>query len=376
VVSTEVLKLSKARSVVRLPALRRHRVIARSAVALVTIVLVNAPATYGSAADTKAACPWVGSAASPEERAAQVLAQMTLDEKLSMTHGTQLPGYAGVIAPIPRLCIPALNLNDGGAGVVMDGSTAMPAPIAAAATFDRSVGQAYGTVVGEEARTKGVSVNLGPDINLVRDPRGGRVFEMAGEDPYLAGAMATTYVQGVQSQGVMTDLKHLVANDTEQNRNNANAIVDERTLNEIYFPPFKQAVQQGRAASIMAATSLVNGVHANENAYLLAQTAKQDWGLDGFVVTDWDQARSTVRAANAQLDLNMPAPGNFGQSLTDAVRAGKVSIAVLTTRSLAYSPRSSSTACSTARPARLARWPPHRPTCRRLARSRPRARSC
>jgi beta-glucosidase-like glycosyl hydrolase len=254
---------------------------------------------------------------------------MTLDEKLSMTHGAQLPGYDGVVAPIPRLCIPALNLHDGGAGVVMGGTTAMPAPIAAAASFDPAAERTYGTVVGAEAYTKGVSVNLGPNLNLERDPRGGRVFEGAGEDPYLAGAMATNYVQGVQSQGVMADIKHFVANDTEQNRNNGNAIVDERTLNEIYFPAFKQAIQQGHAASIMAATSLVNGVHDNENSYLLKQTAKQDWGFDGFVVTDWDGARSTVQAANAELDLTMPTPGNFGQPLADAVRAGQVSMAVL-----------------------------------------------
>ncbi|MFF7198776.1 glycoside hydrolase family 3 C-terminal domain-containing protein [Streptomyces sp. NPDC008079] len=304
---------------------------ALTAALLLTSATGLLPAVTGQAAADSgtAACPWLHSKAAPEQRAAQVLARMTTDEKLSMTHGSQLPGYAGVVAPLPRLCIPALNLNDGGAGVVMGGTTAMPAPVAAAATWDPAVETAYGQVVGAEAKTKGVSVNLGPDVNLERDPRGGRVFEMAGEDPYLSGAMATKYVQGVQSQGVMADLKHLAANDTEQNRNNGNAIVDERTLNEIYYPAFKQAVQQGDAASIMAATSLVNGVHSNEDAYLLNRTAKQDWGFDGFVVTDWDGARSTVRAANAGLDLTMPAPGNFGQPLADAVRSGQVGMAVL-----------------------------------------------
>ncbi|SEG90737.1 beta-glucosidase [Actinacidiphila yanglinensis] len=305
--------------------------LAGSAAALVlTVAAGQAPAAAGPAlSGASDSCPWLGSSASPAQRAAEVLARMTTDEKLSMTHGAQLPGYAGVVAPIPRLCVPALNLNDGGAGVVMGGTTAMPAPVAAAASWDPAAELSYGQVVGAEARTKGVSVDLGPDTNLERDPRGGRVFEMAGEDPYLSGAMTTQYVKGVQSQGVMADIKHLAANDTEQNRNNGNAIVDERTLNEIYYPAFEQAVQQGGAASIMAATSLVNGVHANENAYLLQQTAKQDWGFDGFVVTDWDGARSTVQAANAGLDLNMPAPGNFGQPLADAVRSGQVSMAVL-----------------------------------------------
>ncbi|MDT4916083.1 MAG: beta-glucosidase, partial [Pseudonocardiales bacterium] len=306
-----------------------RRVFALAAAALAATGLLTTSGSHAADAGANDSCPWVNSTATAQVRAAQVLAQMTTDEKLSMTHGTQLPGYDGVVAPIARLCIPALNLQDGGAGVVMGGTTAMPAPIAAAATFDPSIERTYGTVVGNEAHTKGVSVNLGPNVNLERDPRGGRVFEGAGEDPYLAGAMATNYVQGVQSQGVMADIKHFVANDTEQNRNNGDAIVDERTLNEMYYPAFKQAVQQGHAASIMAATSLLNGVHDNENSYLLKQTAKQDWGFDGFVVTDWDGARSTVQAANAELDLTMPTPGNFGQPLADAVRAGQVSMAVL-----------------------------------------------
>ncbi|WP_329361573.1 glycoside hydrolase family 3 C-terminal domain-containing protein [Streptomyces sp. NBC_00669] len=300
-----------------------------AAALLLTVTAGQVPAAAGGAAGAGAGCPWVGSSASPAQRAAQVLARMTVDEKLSMTHGSGLPGYAGVVAPVPRLCVPALNLNDGGAGVVMGGTTALPAPVAAAASWDPAAERSYGQVVGAEAKTKGISVDLGPDTNLERDPRGGRVFEMAGEDPYLSGAMTTQYVKGVQSKGVMADIKHLVANDTEQNRNNGNAIVDERTLHEIYYPAFEQAVQEGGAASIMAATSLVNGVHANENATLLKDTAKQDWGFDGFVVTDWDGARSTVQAANAELDLNMPAPGNFGQPLSDAVRSGQVSMAVL-----------------------------------------------
>jgi beta-glucosidase-like glycosyl hydrolase len=326
------MPLSTERRPGRKPARRRLPVGAGglAAALLLTVGAGQVPAAAGPAVTgSSASCPWVGSSASPAQRAAQVLARMTTDEKLSMTHGAQLPGYAGVVAAIPRLCVPALNLNDGGAGVVMGGTTAMPAPVAAAASWDPSAELSYGQVVGAEARTKGMSVDLGPDANLERDPRGGRVFEMAGEDPYLSGAMTTQYVKGVQSKGVMADIKHLVANDTEQNRNNGNAIVDERTLNEIYYPAFKQAVQQGGAASIMAATSLVNGVHDNENATLLKDTAKQDWGFDGFVVTDWDGARSTVQAANAELDLNMPAPGDFGEPLADAVRSGQVSMAVL-----------------------------------------------
>lgn len=297
--------------------------------ALASALIAVGPATVATAAPTEA-CPWVGSTASPEARASQVLAKMTLDEKLAMTHGSYaVSGYAGSVAATPRLCIPALTLNDGGAGVVMGGTTSLPAPIAAAATWDVAQQYAYGKLIGSEAKTKGVDVNLGPNVNLVRDPRGGRAFETSGEDPYLTGTMATEYVKAVQSEGVMADVKHLAVNDVEQNRNNANSVVDERTLNEIYYPAFKMPIQEGEAASTMAATSMVNGVHANENTYLMKDTAKEDWGFEGFVVTDWDSARSTVQAANAQLDLNMPNPGNFGQSLSDAVRSGDVSIEVL-----------------------------------------------
>ncbi|MET3806150.1 beta-glucosidase-like glycosyl hydrolase [Nakamurella sp. UYEF19] len=311
--------------------MKQRRLPSLLAIAALTagLLVTVSPAVAGAAA-AATPCPWVGSSATPEDKAAQVLAAMTLDEKLSMTRGSSsVPGYAGSIAAIGRLCIPALTLHDGGAGVVMSGATAMPAPIAAAATWDINAQKAYGQVVGAEAKTKGISVNLGPNVNLVRDPRGGRAFETAGEDPYLAGSAATAYVEGVQSRGVMSDLKHLVANDVEQNRNNADSVIDERTLNEIYYPAFKQAVQEGGAASIMSATSLVNGVHSNENSAVIKDAAKQDWGFDGFVVTDWDGARSTVRAANAQLDLTMPTPGNFGQPLADAVRSGAVSVAVL-----------------------------------------------
>lgn len=302
--------------------------VALGAALLMTGALAVAPGG-SAAAEVASQCPWVSSNASATVRAAQVLDQMTTAEKLSMTHGASVGGYDGVVAAIPRLCIPQLNLHDGGAGVVMGGTTALPAPIADAATFDPAIAKQYGEVVGSEALTKGVSINLGPNVNIERDPRGGRVFEGAGEDPYLSGAIATGYVEGVQSQGVMTDVKHLVANDTEQNRNNANSVVDERTLNEIYYPAFKQTIQQGKAATVMAATSLLNGTHDNENSYLLNQTLKQDWGFDGFVVTDWDGARSTVQAANAGLDLTMPGAGNFGEPLTQAVKNGQVSMNVI-----------------------------------------------
>ncbi|MGY0021422.1 glycoside hydrolase family 3 protein [Streptomyces sp. YJ-C3] len=307
----------------------RSRSLALAAALLAVTGMTTALGSLPAAADDAPSCPWTYSDASPRARARQVLAQMTLDEKLSMTHGSQLPGYAGVVAPISRLCVPALNLHDGGAGVTMGGTTALPAPIAAAATFDPAAEERYGSVVGQEAHTKGISVNLGPNVNLARDPRGGRIFEGSGEDPYLTGEMATAYIKGVQKHGVMADLKHIAVNDVEQNRNNADSVVDERTLNEIYYPPFEQAVQEGDAASIMAATSLVNGTHANENAELLQRTAKDGWGFDGFVVTDWDGARSTVQAANAGLDLTMPSAGNFGQALTDAVQQGKVSVDVI-----------------------------------------------
>jgi beta-glucosidase len=182
--------------------------------------------------------PWMNTALSPEQRANLLVGQMTLDEKIAMVHGVS-GQYVGNGTNNSRLGIPALHLQDGPAGIAdgVQGVTALPAPICLAAAFDRSLARDYGTLIGTEARGKGVHVSLGPMINMVRVPQGGRAFETFGEDPYLSSAMVAEHVRGIQSQKVIANAKHFICNDQEFTRGNQNSIVDERTLQELYAPP-------------------------------------------------------------------------------------------------------------------------------------------
>jgi len=274
-----------------------------------------------------AGCPWVGSSAPVQMRVAQVLAQLSLDQKIQLVHGAAGP-YAGNIPAIPALCIPALKLEDGPAGVAdgMTGVTQLPAPVAGAATWDTSLMQQYGGVVGAEEWGKGANVNLGPTVNIVRDPRWGRAFESYSEDPYLAGQLGVADIQGIQSQGVLAQVKHWAVYNQETNRNTPsdNAIIDKRTMQEIYMPAFQAAVAQGSAASAMCAYSTINGTYACENPYILGDVLKQQFGFQGFVTSDWGATHSTVRAANAGLDMQMPDASFFGAPLKQAVQAGQV----------------------------------------------------
>ncbi len=209
-------------------------------------------------------CPWVNSTAPIATRVSQLLAQMTLAQKISMLHGTGASSpYIGDLGAIPALCIPAMGLQDGPAGVGdgMGGVTQMPAPITEAATFDTALEKQYGATIGAEFAAKGANVDLGPTTNIIRDPRWGRAFETFSEDPYLSGQMTVADVQGIQSQGVMAQVKHAAVYNQETNRNAPadNAIVDARTLNEIYLPAFQSAVTTGAAASVMCAYSTING---------------------------------------------------------------------------------------------------------------------
>jgi hypothetical protein len=222
------------------------------------------------------------------------MAAMTLDDKLAMVDGTGFSsgtaGYVGHVAANPWLCIPGLNLEDGPQGVAdsVPGVTQLPAPAALAAAWDPALARAYGTVVGSEERGKGADVNLGPTVNIVRDPRWGRAFESYGEDPYLAGQTAAGFIGGVQSQGVMSQVKHLAVYNQETNRNTTadDAVVSRRAMQEIYLPQFEAAVTQGRAASVMCSYSRVNGPFACENPYLLTHVLRQQWHFGGFTTSD------------------------------------------------------------------------------------------
>src|SRR5438105_895105 len=183
---------------------------------------------------------------SANQRAQLLVAQMTLEEKIAMLHGFSGP-CVGNTTNITRLGIPALHLQDGPAGVGdgVQGVTALPAPICLAAAFDRDLARQYGTVIGVEARGKGVHVSLGPMINMVRAPQDGRAFETFREDPYLSSAMAAEHIRGIQGQGVIANAKHFIGNDQEFTRGNQNSLIDERTLQEIYAAPFLASIRAG-----------------------------------------------------------------------------------------------------------------------------------
>ena len=300
--------------------------------AALSLAFGGATATAAATPHAAAACPWVGSTAPVPQRVSQVLAQMSLSQKITLLHGAG-GGYVGNTPGIPSLCIPALGLEDGPAGVGerLDGVTQLPAPVAAAATWDTAAEQQYGAVVGAEEGGKGASIDLGPTVNIVRDPRWGRAFESLSEDPYLAGQLGAAEIRGVQGTGVMAQIKHLGVYNQETNRNTPsdNAIIDPRTEQEIYFPQFQTGVQRGAASSVMCSYSTVNGTYACENPTLLNDALDSEFGFPGFVTSDWGATHSTVASANAGMDQEMPDGNYFGSALQDAVNSGQVSQSTL-----------------------------------------------
>jgi beta-glucosidase len=276
-------------------------------------------------------CPWINSTAPAATRAAQLMAQMTLAQKVSILHGTNDPNYIGKIVGIPSLCIPDVNFQDGPAGVGdgLGGVTQMPSGLVSAATFDTKYEQQYGAAIGAEFAGKGVNVALGPTVNIVRDPRWGRSFETFGEDPYLSGQMGAADVGGIQSQGVMAEVKHAAAYNIEQPA--GTIIVDPRTLQEIYLPAFQTAIEKGGAAAVMCAYSNVNNTPSCQNPAILNTPLYQQAGFTGFVNSDWGAIHSTVASANAGLTVEMPSGYYYADYLVQAVQNGQVSQATLDT---------------------------------------------
>ncbi|GCE14088.1 beta-glucosidase [Tengunoibacter tsumagoiensis] len=270
--------------------------------------------------------PWLNKALSADQRALLLLKVMTLTEKIDLLHGVAGP-YVGNVAANNRLGIPALHLEDGPAGVAdgMTGVTAFPAPISVSASWDPSLMYQYGQATANEEAGKGVNIQLGPTVNILRIPQWGRSFESLGEDPYLTSQMAVSSIQGIQSQGVIATVKHFAANNQEYNRETISAAVDERTLHEIYLPAFEAAVKQGQVGSVMCAYNRVNTVYACENSELLNQILKQDWGFAGFVVSDWQATHSTQASAQNGLDLEMPDGAYYNADLLKAVQSGRIS---------------------------------------------------
>ncbi len=298
--------------------------------------LLTAVSAPGAQAAVPAACPWVHSTAPIPQRVAQVLAKMTTAQKVQLATGSGDSSYVGFTPAIGSLCIPPLNLQDGPAGVAdgMTGVTQLPAPVSLAASWDTAAEQQYGALIGSEEGAKGTTIDLGPTINIDRDPRWGRAFESVGEDPYLNGRMGAADIRGVQSTGVMAQVKHLAVYNQETHRNTTsdNAVIDSKALQEIYLPAFQDAVQQGAASSVMCSYSTVNGTYACQNPTLLNSVLRQQFGFQGFVTSDWGATHATAASANAGMDQDMPGnDGFYGSALTSAVNSGQVSQATLDT---------------------------------------------
>jgi beta-glucosidase len=266
----------------------------------------------------------------PDQRAQELLAAMTIDDKITMVHGDgNIFIYYGMAGHIPAnalLCIPDLTLNDAGDGVG-DGqlnTTAFPAAIDQAATWDPALQRRFGDALGWEAWHKGIDIILAPDLNLARIPMNGRNFEAFGEDPILSGTTAAAEIQGVQQNNVIATAKHYAENSQETNRNAVSEDVDPRTLHELEGQAFELALKQGRPGAVMCSYNEVNSVYACENPTLLTTVLKGQFGFDGFVMSDWGATHSTVPSANAGLDMEMYDGTYFGDPLKQAVLNGQV----------------------------------------------------
>ncbi len=254
-----------------------------------------------------------------DARVEDLLGRLTLAEKISLMAG----GSAFATEPIPRLGIPALHVSDGPNGVRSNDdqpATVFPTGAALAATWSPEVLHAVGAAIGREALAMDVQVMLGPDVNIQRVPLAGRDFEDYSEDPLLSGTLGVAYVRGLQSEGVGATVKHFVGNEQELNRMRVSSDIDERTLREIYLLPFEMIVRQAHPWAVMLSYNRLNGTYMTESRPLVRDVLESDWGFDGLVMSDWGAVHSTVAAANAGVDLEMPGPPTyFGDRLAQAV---------------------------------------------------------
>lgn len=267
----------------------------------------------------------------------ELVSALTLEEKAGLCSGADFWHTKAV----ERLGIPAIKVSDGPHGLrtQKEGSTdpndaieavCFPAGCAAAASFDPALTRRMGAALGREARASGVQVLLGPAVNIKRSPLCGRNFEYYSEDPYLAGELAAGFIQGVQSEGVGTSIKHFAANSQETRRLSADSRVDERTLHEIYLPAFETAVKKARPWTVMCSYNRVNGDYASENKLLLTDILRDDWGFDGFVMSDWGAVNDRVKGVAAGLELEMPGSGGvYDRKIIEAVQNGTLDIGVL-----------------------------------------------
>jgi len=298
---------------------------------------------------------WNDTKRTPEARAKALVAAMTRDEKHTLVFGyfgTDFPisrytapkealaGSAGYVPAIPRLGIPAQYQTDAGVGVATQGGakvkrerTALPSGIAIAASWDRDAAYAGGAMIGDEARKSGFNVMLAGGVNLMREPRNGRNFEYGGEDPVLASTIVAQQVIGIQSNHVISTIKHYAFNDQETDRNAGNSVIDHSAARVSDLLAFQLAIEAAKPGSIMCSYNRVDGAYACENSWLLTDVLRRDWGFKGYVMSDWGAAHSTVAAANAGLDQDSGFPFDtkpfFGRPLAEAVDQGTVKPAQL-----------------------------------------------
>ncbi|HFK1393455.1 TPA: glycoside hydrolase family 3 C-terminal domain-containing protein [Bacillus mobilis] len=265
-----------------------------------------------------------------------IISQMTLEEKASLCSGLDFWNTKG----IERLGIPSIMVTDGPHGLRKQAegadhlgiynsipSTCFPSAVGLASTWNKELINQVGVALGEECQAENVGVLLGPGANIKRSPLCGRNFEYFSEDPYLSSQMATNHVKGVQSQGVGTSLKHFAVNNQEHRRMSVDAIVDERTLREIYLASFEDVIKEAQPWTVMSAYNKINGEYASENTYLLNDILKDEWGFEGFVVSDWGAVNERVASLANGLELEMPSSFGIGEKkIIDAVNGGELTI--------------------------------------------------
>jgi len=325
---------------------------------LIFLAAILSSAQGQSGSDTP---PYKNPSLPVEQRVQDLLSRMTLQEKVAMLSGAD---WMQSVAN-ERLGIPSIKMADGPLGIrswagpssemsaefakTKVATTAFPAGVAMAATWDTELVESEGQAIGQEVKAVGRDMILGPTVNINRTPLWGRNFEGYGEDPYLTSRLGVAYIKGVQGEGVIATVKHFAANNQEFERHRINAIVDQRALHEIYFPAFKAAVEEGGVWSVMSAYNKLNGTYCAENSFLLKDVLQKEWDFKGFVVSDWGSTYSTVGTVNAGMDLEMPggqpmkdwlkkpktlAAGNGGgwlvpEKVLPEISAGKISVATI-----------------------------------------------
>ncbi|HEY3445458.1 MAG TPA: glycoside hydrolase family 3 N-terminal domain-containing protein [Myxococcales bacterium] len=286
----------------------------------------RSPAPSTATVDPAAQAVFRDPSAPIEARVEALLSQMSLEDKVLQMHGKTMSDHGmSSGADDVRLSIPRFRMVDGPRGVAAATGSATTFPVGAArgATFDPDLELRIGRAIGAEARSRGANVLLAPTLNLLRHPRWGRAQETYGEDSHHVGAMGAAFVRGAQEH-VVACPKHLALNSIEDTRLEVDVTADERTLREVYLPHFRAAVRAG-AGSVMSAYNRVNGDYCSESRHLLTDILRTDWGFDGFVVSDWVfGTHDTLRSAQAGLDVEMPWPKVYGNSLVSAVREGAV----------------------------------------------------